>query len=266
MTDFNNLVPVTETQLNGKLQQTVSAKQLHSFLGVGRDFSNWIKGRIGQYGFTLNDDFFIFDSPILVNQSTNNEQYFPSGGISLPNELTPNLAKNTRRGRPEKDYILTIGTAKELAMIENNEKGRAIRKYFIRCEEHLKEIAPAIQKKALNRLKARLKVADYSRPMCDALTIQRLSLGKETKPHHYTNEFDMINRIVLGMTAKAYRKAHNLTGDIRDHITEEQLNHLAYLEKSNITLIDMGWNYEKRKAELIKLSQSYMIRLLGKVA
>jgi anti-repressor protein len=253
MTDFNNLVPVTETQLNGKLQQTVSAKALHNYLKVGNDFSTWIKGRIKEYGLIKNDDFLIFDSSEFRNQSTNNEQQ---------------IKWTTKRGgdRKSTDYILTIGTAKELAIIENNEKGRAIRKYFIRCEEHLKEIAPAIQKKALKRLKARLKVADYSRPMCDALTIQRLSLGKETKPHHYTNEFDMINRIVLGMTAKAYRKAHNLTGDIRDHITEEQLNHLAYLEKSNITLIDMGWNYEKRKAELIKLSQSYMIRLLGKVA
>jgi anti-repressor protein len=253
MTDFNNLVPVTKTQLNGKLQQTVSAKQLHHFLGVGRDFSTWIKGRIEQYGFIENDDYVFFDSPELVNQSIKNKQL--------------NKREAVRGGdRRSIDYHLTLNMAKELAMIENNEKGRAIRKYFIRCEEHLKEIAPAIQKKALNRLKARLEVADYSRPMCDALTIQRLSLGKETKPHHYTNEFDMINRIVLGMTAKAYRKAHNLTGDIRDHITEEQLNHLAYLEKSNITLIDMGWNYEKRKAELIKLSQSYMIRLLGKVA
>lgn len=253
MTDFNNLVPVTKTQLNGKLQQTVSAKQLHHFLGVGRDFSTWIKGRIEQYGFIENDDYVFFDSPELVNQSIKNKQL--------------NKREAVRGGdRRSIDYHLTLNMAKELAMIENNEKGRAIRKYFIRCEEHLKEIAPAIQKKALNRLKARLEVADYSRPMCDALTIQRLSLGKETKPHHYTNEFDMINRIVLGMTAKAYRKTHNLTGDIRDHITEEQLNHLAYLEKSNITLIDMGWNYEKRKAELIKLSQSYMIRLLGKVA
>ncbi|WP_334319875.1 antA/AntB antirepressor family protein [Gilliamella apicola] len=253
MTDFNNLVPVTETQLNGKLQQTVSAKKLHHFLGVGRDFSTWIKGRIEQYGFIENDDYVVFDSPELVNQSIKNKQL--------------NKRETVRGGdRRSIDYHLTLNMAKELAMIENNEKGRAIRKYFIRCEEHLKEIAPAIQKKAFNRLKARLKVADYSRPMCDALTIQRLSLGKETKPHHYTNEFDMINRIVLGMTAKAYRKAHNLTGDIRDHITEEQLNHLAYLEKSNITLIDIGWNYEKRKAELIKLSQSYMIRLLGKVA
>lgn len=253
MTDFNNLVPVTETQFNGKLQQTVSAKQLHHFLGVGRDFSTWIKGRIEQYGFIENDDYVVFDSPELVNQSIKNKQI--------------NKRETVRGGdRRSINYHLTLNMAKELAMIENNEKGRAIRKYFIRCEEHLKEIAPTIQKKALNRLKARLKVADYSRPMCDALTIQRLSLGKETKPHHYTNEFDMINRIVLGMTAKAYRKAHNLTGDIRDHITEEQLNHLAYLEKSNITLIDMGWNYEKRKAELIKLSQCYMIRLLGKVA
>ena len=253
MTDFNNLVPVTETQFNGKLQQTVSAKQLHHFLGVGRDFSTWIKGRVEQYGFIENDDYVVFDSPELVNQSIKNKQI--------------NKRETVRGGdRRSINYHLTLNMAKELAMIENNEKGRAIRKYFIRCEEHLKEIAPTIQKKALNRLKARLKVADYSRPMCDALTIQRLSLGKETKPHHYTNEFDMINRIVLGMTAKAYRKAHNLTGDIRDHITEEQLNHLAYLEKSNITLIDMGWNYEKRKAELIKLSQSYMIRLLGKVA
>lgn len=228
MTDFNILVPITETQLNGRLQQTVSAKALHNYLKVGNDFSTWIKGRIKEYGLIKNDDFLIFDSSEFRNQSTNNEQQ---------------IKWTTKRGGDRKsiDYILTIGTAKELAMIENNEKGRAIRKYFIRCEQHLKEIVPAIQKKELKRLKARIEVADYSRPMCDALTIQRLSQSKETKPHHYTNEFNMINSIVLGMSAKAFRK-------------------------SNITLIDMRWNYEKRKAELIKLSQSYMIRLLGEVA
>ena len=253
MTNFNNVVPVSETNINGKLQQTVSAKQLHTFLNVGRDFSNWIKGRIEQYGFTLNDDYLLSD-------------YSPKLGNNSLNELTPNLAKNTRRGRPEKDYILTIGTAKELAMIENNEHGRAIRKYFIRCEEQLKQIAPAIQKKELKRLKARIEVANYSRPMCDALTIKRLSQGKKTRPHHYTNEFDMVNRIVLGTTASKYRKAHNLVGDIRDHLNESTLYHLAYLERSNITLIDLGWNYEQRKMELLKLSQSYLSRLIGEVA
>ncbi|OCG53991.1 antA/AntB antirepressor family protein, partial [Gilliamella sp. Imp1-1] len=229
MTDFNNLVPVTETQLNGKLQQTVSAKQLHHFLGVGRDFSTWIKGRIEQYGFIENDDYVVFDSPELVNQSIKNKQL--------------NKRETVRGGdRRSIDYHLTLNMAKELAMIENNEKGRAIRKYFIRCEEHLKEIAPAIQKKALNRLKARLEVADYSRPMCDALTEQRKALGKSANNTVFTNEFDMINRIVLGTTSSKYKKANNLTGNIRDHLNEFELNHIAYLENANITLIHIGYD------------------------
>ncbi|WP_334320186.1 antA/AntB antirepressor family protein [Gilliamella apicola] len=250
MTDFNNLVPVTETQFKGKLQQTVSAKALHSYLKVGNDFSTWIKGRIKEYNLIKGNDFLIFDSLEFRNQSINNEQ------------------RTTKRGGDRKsiDYILTIGTAKELAMIENNEHGRAIRKYFIRCEEHLKNIAPAIQKKELKRLKARNEVANYSRPMCDALTLHRLSLGKETKPHNYTNEFNMINGIVLGMTAKSFRKTHNITGDIRDYLNEEQLSQIAYLERSNITLLDLGWSYEQRKDELIKLSQSYITRLISKEA
>jgi anti-repressor protein len=253
MTDFNNLVPVTETQFNGKLQQTVSAKQLHRFLGIGRDFSTWIKGRIEQYGFIENDDYVVFDSPELVNQSIKNKQL--------------NKRETVRGGdRRSVDYYLTLNMAKELAMIENNEKGRAIRKYFIRCEEHLKEIAPAIQKKALNRLKARLKVADYSRPMCDALTEQRKALGKSANNTVFTNEFDMINRIVLGTTSSKYKKANNLTGNIRDHLNEFELNHIAYLENANITLIHIGYDYHQRKAELIKLSHAYLIHHMAQVA
>ncbi|WP_081300082.1 antA/AntB antirepressor family protein [Gilliamella sp. Choc5-1] len=202
---------------------------------VGNDFSTWIKGRIKEYGLIKNDVFLIFDSSEFRNQSTNNEQQ---------------IKWTTKRGgdRKSTDYILTIGTAKELAMIENNEKGRAIRKYFIRCEEHLKEIAPTIQKKALNRLKARLKVADYSRPMCDALTEQRKALGKSANNTLFTNEFDMINRIVLGTTSSKYKKANNLTGNIRDHLNEFELNHIAYLENANITLIHIGYDYHHRKA------------------
>ena len=43
------------TQENG--QRAVSARELHLFLGVGRDFSNWIKGRIEEYGFIENQDY-----------------------------------------------------------------------------------------------------------------------------------------------------------------------------------------------------------------
>lgn len=251
MTNFNNLVPVTETTINGKLQQTVSAKQLHKVLCVGNDFSTWIKGRIEQYEFIEGEDYIIFDSLNFRNQSTKNDQSW-----------------ETKRGgdRRSIDYILTISTAKELSMIENNEQGRAIRKYFIRCEEQLKEVAPIVYKKEVARLKARIEVASYSIPMRDALQIQRALKGKETKPHHFSNEFNMINNIVIGAQAHKYKKTNNLTGNIRDQFNEQTLSHIAYLEKSNTTLIEIGLSYEQRKTKLTELSNRYLIKQLEGVA
>ena len=241
MTNFNNLLLVKETKIKGKLQQTVSAKALHFYLKVANDFFTWIKARIKEYGLIKDSDFFIFDSLECGNQNKNNK---------------PSIKCMTKQEVDSKsiDYILTIGTAKELAIIENNEHAQAIRNYLISCE----------QKKEVKRSKARNEVASYSRPMCDALILHRLSLGKETKPHNYTNEFNMINSIVLGMTAKTFRKIHDIAGEIRNHLNEQQLSHIAYLERSNITLLELGWRYERRKAELSKLSKSYLTKLMSK--
>lgn len=44
---------------------------------------------------------------------------------------------NQTRGGNKKettDYHLTLDMAKELSMVENNEQGRAARRYFIECE------------------------------------------------------------------------------------------------------------------------------------
>ena len=91
-------------------QQLVSGKELHNFLEVGRDFSTWIKARIKKYEFVENTDFTII---------TTTPQ---NGGIA-------------------KDYIITVDMAKQLSMVENNEKGNQARKYFIQCEKKLKEVA-----------------------------------------------------------------------------------------------------------------------------
>ena len=102
------LIPVFNGELDGRAQQLCDARDLHTFLGVGRDFSNWIKGRIEQYGFVEGEDF----SPI--------------------------LAKSTG-GRPGMEYHLTLDTAKELAMVENNDQGRQVRRYFIAMEREARE-------------------------------------------------------------------------------------------------------------------------------
>ena len=92
--------------------QVVSARELHNFLESRRDFPTWIKDRIGKYGFVENQDFEVFH----------------------------NFGENPSGGRPLKEYALTLDMAKELAMVEGNEKGKQARKYFIECEKRLKEV------------------------------------------------------------------------------------------------------------------------------
>lgn len=101
-----------EIKTNENGQQLVSGRELHEFLGVKDPFSQWIGRRINKYEFIENVDFTIVE------------------GFSQICE---------KGGRPKKEYALTIEMAKELSMVENNEKGRQARKYFIECERKLKE-------------------------------------------------------------------------------------------------------------------------------
>lgn len=55
------------------------------------------------------------------------------------------------------------------------------------------------------------------------------------------------------------------SGEPRDHMNAEQLEHLSYLESTNITLIDMGMEYEQRKGELTRLSQRWLAKRLEAV-
>lgn len=104
----SSLIPVFTGTIADRSVQLVNARDLHAFLQVGRDFTNWIKGRIRKYGFTENQDY----------------------------ALT--LAKTgERQNVVQTDYHLTLDTAKELAMVENNDQGRAARRYFIECERAL---------------------------------------------------------------------------------------------------------------------------------
>ena len=48
---MNHLIPVTIGEIGGQRIPTSNARDLHAFLEVGKDFSNWIKDRIEQYEF-----------------------------------------------------------------------------------------------------------------------------------------------------------------------------------------------------------------------
>ncbi|MEN4919687.1 antA/AntB antirepressor family protein [Achromobacter spanius] len=106
---MNRLIPVGTCQIVGQAVPTANARDLHAFLEVGKDFSNWIKDRIDQYEFVENQDFV----------------------------CSPVLASEGRGGHNRKDYHLTLDMAKELSMVERNAKGKQARRYFIECERRL---------------------------------------------------------------------------------------------------------------------------------
>lgn len=113
----SQLIPVFNGTIANETALLVNARDLHTFLDVGKRFASWIVERIAEYGFVENKDFMIISQ----------------------------VREKIGRGRPAKDYHLTLDTAKELAMVERNEKGRQIRRYFIECEKKLRSMQPAQQ-------------------------------------------------------------------------------------------------------------------------
>lgn len=122
MKNLNELLPIGEK--NG--QKAVNARDLHSFLQVGKDFSTWIKNRIDKYDFIEGKDF---QTLYLDYQGNLLNIRLPQNGDS----------KNQQVSKIE--YALSISMAKELSMIENNERGKQARKYFIACEENKHELS-----------------------------------------------------------------------------------------------------------------------------
>ena len=92
-------------------KQAVNARELHQKLGSKQDFSTWVKSRIEKYGFVENQDFEVFHK----------------------------IMENSNGGRSRIEYALSLDMAKELCMVENNEAGRRIRKYFIEAEKKFRE-------------------------------------------------------------------------------------------------------------------------------
>ena len=115
----SNLIPVFSGLIQNQQVQLCNARSLHAFLESKQQYSHWIKDRIADYGFQQNEDY------LVITERTN--------------------------GRPRKEYHITLDMGKELGMVERNERGRQIRKYFIECERRAsqpKQIAlPAPEKK-----------------------------------------------------------------------------------------------------------------------
>lgn len=120
----NQLITVSKSTIGGETVNSVDARKLHQFLEVTTRFNDWIDRRLTEYDFVINSDYSKLSTQL------------PSGGFY------------------RNDYFLTIDMAKELSMVEKNDKGKQARRYFIKCEKRAREITSTKETPEITMAKA----------------------------------------------------------------------------------------------------------------
>lgn len=118
---MNQLIP---TQQNDDGNLLVSGRDLHEFLEIDSNYTTWFK-RMIEYGFVENVDFI----PFLEESSG---------------------------GRPKQDHHIKIDMAKEISMLQRNEKGKQARLYFLDLERKWNS-PEMVMKRAMDYLNAQVQ-------------------------------------------------------------------------------------------------------------
>lgn len=192
-------------------EQVVNARELWRSLGSKQEFANWIKNRIESYGFQESVDYISFDEVI----------------------------KRATGATTRKEYILTLDTAKEIAMVENNEKGRMVRRYFIEAEKRYRE---------LKIIRARSKAE--RRLFTDIL--KEVLPESPNKNWRYKQFTDLVYKHVTGYNAKQLREMYDKPKDfnVRELLTPQQLREVLRYESIIQGLLQLGQDYQGVKAIL----------------
>jgi len=116
--NLNQIIPIFKTALQegkGEEVNAVDARLLWEFLGVKTVFTDWITKRIGEFDFISKIDY-----------------------------LKISDRNYTGIGQAPVSFTISTDMAKELSMVERNEKGKQARKYFLECERQAKTLQEAI--------------------------------------------------------------------------------------------------------------------------
>lgn len=124
---------------------------------------------------------------------------------------------------------------------------KAVRRYVL---AKIKELELKAQSKQLFALTRKTSKDEYL-PMTNAIA----EAHEEIKPYHFSNEADLINRIVLGCTASKYRQFHDIpkTDAIRDYLNQAELDCIVSLQRANTVYIEDGLGFQERKDKLASL-------------
>ena len=150
------------------------------------------------------------------------------------------------RGRKQPMYLMTKDGFTLLVMGYSGEKAMKFKiAYIQRFNDYEQQIK--------NYIESREDFAPFTRAILDSHEIP--------KSHHFSNEMNMINRIVLGMDAKHFRQLHGLgeVQSIRPFLNQVQIRSIRKLQIEDIPLLYRGVSYGERKNALNLIYQQKIL-------
>ncbi|HEP1415291.1 TPA: phage antirepressor KilAC domain-containing protein [Streptococcus pyogenes] len=144
---MNQIINIT---VNDNHEPVISGRDLHKVLEIKTAYKDWFP-RMAEYGFEEGQDFSSF------------------------------LSKSTG-GRPSQDHVLKLDMAKEIAMLQRNEKSKQVRKYFIQVEkdfnspEKIMARALLMADKKLHKLEAQIEADRPKVLFADAVSASHTSI------------------------------------------------------------------------------------------
>ena len=150
MNTENSPMQFANVVLAGENQLGVNARDVHTMLEVKTDFSDWIKRRIKQCKFEENYDYISF---LKIEERE----------IGATQRI---------------EYIISLDMAKHLGMMERNEKGHEVRKYFIEQEKVARNATYSLQ---IEIGKAIQYLEQFNKTLSDAGRLLCVG-GKQIKP------------------------------------------------------------------------------------
>ena len=112
---MTELIPINKADFNGAEINSVNARELHAVLESKYQFADWIKSRLDETDAIENIDYIIVS------------------------EKTETMTEHGKKASIRNEYILSTDIAKEIAMLERNEVGKKVRRYFIEFEKMHKQ-------------------------------------------------------------------------------------------------------------------------------
>lgn len=209
----------------------IDARTLHTELGVGRDFTNWVKSNTKSLGSVENTDFI---------------------------ELTPLKAKTLKVGRSTKDYSFTIEVAKDIAMTTGTnprandmlkENSKLVRNYFTLVEKCLKDMdswneVREPEKKSYNEMS---KEIDEWGTRNEIPNVDRFLQKREC---------NMINMALLNHKAIDIRSILKSKNNItRDNFTSEYNKIIDQLQQMVINQLLLDLPFSKREEQIKKICE-----------